>query len=392
MNRALDPSTTDSPLDTLPCALLGFDAGGRITTVNARLLALVGRNRRQVLGSRLDSLLTPGSAMFLRTYVLPLLMGHGQADEIALDLLHADGSDLSVLISARREGLGADAVVQFAILPAPRRTDHERELLRSKREAEQARAHLGRVNAELDRFAASAAHDLSEPTRKVRAFGDRLLHSQRSQIDPGDRDYLLRMLAAADRMQAMIDGLLLLSRTGQDRTHGPRLPLADVLAQVVADLDRHIVAAGAVLTVGELPAVDVDACAIGQVLQNLLGNAIKYRRDGVVPEIHVQGEWQQTGERPTWRLSVRDNGTGFAPEHASRLFEPFMRLHDKYKYPGAGLGLATSQRLARTLGGHLCAEGQCNEGATFTLTVPCQDLAAAPPADATAEPASRGSA
>jgi len=370
MNRALDPSTGDTSLDTLPCALLGFDAGGRITRVNARLLALVGRNRRQLLGSRLDTLLTPGSAMFLRTYVLPLLMGHGQADEIALDLQHADGSDLSVLISARREGLGAEASVQFAILPAPRRTDHERELQRSKREAEHARAHLARLNTHLDRFAASAAHDLSEPTRKVRAFGDRLMNSQRSQIHPDDRDYLQRMLAATERMEGMIEGLRLLAGTGPTREVGPRLALAEVVRQVLAELDRHIVAAGAEVIVGELPEIEVDASAVGQVLENLLSNAIKFRREGVVPEIGIQGGWQEPGDAPYWWLQVRDNGTGFAPEHATRLFEPFLRLHDKYKYPGAGLGLATSQRLAQGLGGHLGAESRPNEGASFTLTLP----------------------
>ena len=369
MNRALDRPAEDV-LDTLPCALLCFDGSGRVCGSNARLLALVGRNRRQVMGSRVDTLLTAGSAMFLRTYVLPLLMGHGQADEIALDLQHVDGSELPVLISARREGLGADAVVHCAILPAPRRTDHERDLQRARREAEHARNHLERANADLDRFAASAAHDLSEPTRKVRAFGDRLLHSQRSQLHPSDRDYVARMLAAAERMQGMIDGLLQLARTGQARQDGPRRPLAEVVRQALAEADRHITAAAAEVTVGELPDVDVDATAVGQVLQNLLTNAIKYRREGVMPQLHIEAGWLNPADAPTWWLRVSDNGTGFAPEHASRLFEPFLRLHDKHKYPGAGLGLATSQRLAQGLGGCLRAEGRPNEGATFTLTLP----------------------
>ena len=369
MNRALDRPAEDV-LDTLPCALLCFDGSGRVCGSNARLLALVGRNRRQVMGSRVDTLLTAGSAMFLRTYVLPLLMGHGQADEIALDLQHVDGSELPVLISARREGLGADAVVHCAILPAPRRTDHERDLQRARREAEHARNHLERANADLDRFAASAAHDLSEPTRKVRAFGDRLLHSQRSQLHPSDRDYVARMLAAAERMQGMIDGLLQLARTGQARQDGPRRPLAEVVRQALAEADRHITAAAAEVTVGELPDVDVDATAVGQVLQNLLTNAIKYRREGVVPQLHIEAGWLTPADAPTWWLRVSDNGTGFAPEHAQRLFEPFLRLHDKHKYPGAGLGLATSQRLAQGLGGCLRAEGRPNEGATFTLTLP----------------------
>lgn len=369
MNRALDAATNHSP-DSLPCALLCFDAWGRVCGANARLLDLVGRNRRQVSGARLDTLLTPGSVMFLRTYVLPLLMGHGQADEISLDLQHADGSELPVLISARREGLGAEAVVHCAILPAPRRTDHERELQRARREAEHARSHLERANADLDRFAASAAHDLSEPTRKVRAFGDRLLQSKRSQLHPDDRDYVQRMLAAAERMQGMIDGLLQLARTGQAREDGPRLPLADVVRQVLVDFDRHLTAAAAEVIVGNLPDVAVDATAVGQVLQNLLSNAIKYRREGVVPQLHIEGGWLEPADAPTWWLRVADNGTGFAPEHAQRLFEPFLRLHDKQKYPGAGLGLATSQRLAQGLGGCLRAEGRPGEGAAFTLTLP----------------------
>ncbi|GAB2670796.1 sensor histidine kinase [Arenimonas aestuarii] len=369
MNRALE-RPEDELLDTLPCALLRFDASGRVRACNARLLDLLGRNRRQVTGSRLDTLLTPGSTMFLRTYVLPLLMGRGQADEIALDLQHVDGSELPVLVSARREGLGADAVVHCAILPAPRRTDQERDLQRARREVERARGHLERANAELDRFAASAAHDLSEPTRKVRAFGDRLLHSQRSQLHPGDRDYVARMLAAAERMQGMIDGLHQLARSGQASEGRPRRQLAEVVSQVLGDFDRHITAAAAEVIVGELPDVDVDAVAVGQVLQNLLANAITYRRDGVVPEVQIEAGWLEPADAPTWWLRVRDNGTGFAPEHAVRLFEPFFRLHDKHKYPGAGLGLATSQRLARGLGGDLRAEGRPNEGASLTLTLP----------------------
>lgn len=369
MNRALDrPAGTT--LDTLPCALLSFDASGRVCAHNARLQQLLGRTPRQLKGSRLDTLLSPGSAMFLRTYVLPLLQGHGQADEISLDLLHADGSELPVLISARREGLGADAVVHCAVLPAPRRSDGGQELQRVRREAEHARRHLERANADLDRFAASAAHDLSEPTRKVRAFGDRLLHSQRSQLHPDDLDYVRRMLAAAERMQAMIDGLQQLSRTGAAREDGPRRPLAGVLRQVLDESDRHITAAAANVSVGDLPEVEVDASAVAQVLRNLLSNALKYRRDGVVPELRIDGGWLGQAEAPTWWLRLRDNGTGFAPEHAHRLFEPFLRLHDKQKYPGAGLGLATSQRLAQGLGGSLSAEGRPNDGASFTLTLP----------------------
>ena len=143
-----------------------------------------------------------------------------------------------------------------------------------------------------------------------------------------------------------------------------------MVRQALAEADRHITAAAAEVTVGELPDVDVDATAVGQVLQNLLTNAIKYRREGVMPQLHIEAGWLNPADAPTWWLRVSDNGTGFAPKHACRLFEPFLRLHDKHKYPGAGLGLATSQRLAQGLGGSLRAEGRPNEGASFTLPLP----------------------
>jgi signal transduction histidine kinase len=375
MNQALTEPLAFGA-DALPCALLRFDARGRVRGGNARLLALLGRSRKQLLAARVDQLLTPGSAMFLHTYVLPLLQGHGQADEIGLELVHADGSVVPVLVSANRSGHGADAEISCAVLPAPRRASDERELQRARLEATQAREHLARANAELEAFAARAAHDLAEPVRKLQAFGERLAGSPRSQLDPADRDYLERMLKAAARMQALVDGLVGLSRSRTPAPPEAPRPLARVLAAVLDDLARHVAAAGADVRVGELPDVAVDPATVARLLHPLLDNALKFRREGVAHVVRIEGGRQggdATGaeaDPPRWWLAVHDNGTGFAPEQAHRLFEPFLRLHDKFKYPGAGLGLATSQRLAQALGGRIDAEGQAGEGARFTLTLP----------------------
>lgn len=369
MNQAL-PTDLAFAVDTLPCALLRFDAGGRVRGGNARLLALLGRNRKQLLAARVDQLLTPGSAMFLRTYVLPLLQGHGQADEISLELVHADGSALPVLISANWQGQGTEAEICCAVLPAPRRANDERELQRARLEARQAREHLARANADLERFAARAAHDLAEPTRKLQAFGERLASSPRSTLDATDRDYLERMLKAAARMQAMVDGLVDLSQSAPPAGTNEAQPLARVLTSALDHLARHVAAAGADVRVGELPGVAVDPATVGRLLHQLLDNALKFRREGVAHVVRIEGGWQESSETPGWWLAVHDTGTGFAPEHAHRLFEPFLRLHDKFKYPGAGLGLATSQRLALALGGRIDAEGRPGEGANFTLRLP----------------------
>lgn len=375
MNQAL-PDPLAFAADALPCALLRFDARGRVRGGNARLLALLGRSQKQLLAARMDQLLTPGSAMFLHTYVLPLLQGHGQADEIGLELVHADGSVVPVLVSANRSGQGADAEISCAVLPAPRRANDERELQRARHEARQAREHLARANADLETFAARAAHDLAEPTRKLQAFGERLASSTRSQLDPADRDYLERMLKAAARMQGMVDGLVGLSRSGTPAGTGEARPLASVLSSVLDDLARHVAAAGADVRVGELPGVAVEPATVGRLLHALLDNALKFRREGVAHCVRIEGGWLDAAgdgpgtDAPRWWLAVHDNGTGFAPEQAHRLFEPFLRLHDKFKYPGAGLGLATSQRLAKALGGHIEAEGRPGEGARFRLELP----------------------
>lgn len=369
MNQALSPELSFA-VDTLPCALLRFDAGGRVRGGNARLLALLGRNRKQLLAARVDQLLTPGSAMFLRTYVLPLLQGHGQADEISLELVHADGSALPVLISANWSGQGADAEICCAVMPSPRRADHERELQRAQLEARQAREHLARANADLERLAARAAHDLAEPTRKLQAFGERLASSPRSMLDATDRDYLGRMLKAAARMQAMVDGLVDLSQSALPPATDPAQPLARVLSAALDQLARHVAAAGADVRVGELPGAAVNPGPVGRLLRQLLDNALKFRREGVPHVVRIEGGWVEGADTPTWWLAVHDNGTGFPPEQAHRLFEPFLRLHDKFKYPGAGLGLATSQRLAQAMGGGIEAEGRPGEGASFTLRLP----------------------
>lgn len=369
MNQALSAEPAFAA-DTLPCALLRFDAGGRVHGGNARLLALLGRSRKQLLAARVDQLLTPGSAMFLRTYLQPLLQGHGQADGISLELVHADGGALPVIISASWQGQGSEAEICFAVMPAPRRTGHEHDLERARLEARQAREHLARANADLERFAARAAHDLAEPTRKLMAFGERLASSPRSTLDASDRDYLERMLKAAARMQGLVDGLVDLSRSAPPAAPGEPEPLASVLARVLDGLARHVAAAGADVRVGELPDVAVDPATVGRLLHHLLDNALKFRREGEAHAVRIEGGWRPGAETPAWWLAVHDNGTGFPPEQAHRLFEPFLRLHDKFKYPGAGLGLATSQRLAQALGGGIEAEGRPGEGASFTLRLP----------------------
>lgn len=237
---------------------------------------------------------------------------------------------------------------------------------RAERRLTETAAELARSNAELEQFATVASHDLQEPLRKIQMFSQMLEQAEVGQLSDRGRDYTRRMAAAAARMQSLIDDLLALSRVTTQT--GPRVTvdLEQLAHQVVSDLEASIAEAGASLTIGpDLPTVRADPRQMTQMLQNLLSNAIKFRRDGVTPEIRLSGE-----VRPGRALiCVEDNGTGFDPRHAQRVFAVFERLHPR-SYPGTGIGLAIVKRIVDQLGGSIEVESEPGRGTTFRVELP----------------------
>jgi light-regulated signal transduction histidine kinase (bacteriophytochrome) len=226
---------------------------------------------------------------------------------------------------------------------------------------------LERSNRELQDFASIASHDLQEPLRKIRAFGDRLATGHGASLDVSGQDYLARMTAAAARMQSLIDDLLAYSRVATQSRAVERVSLAETVADVLGDLEQRIAETqGTVQIIGSLPAVDADPWQLRQLLQNLLGNALKYRRPGVQPQVRVSCVEMPQG----WTIQVSDNGIGFPQEQATRIFAPFQRLHGRGEYEGTGMGLAICRRIVERHGGTIAARGQAGEGAEFTVTLP----------------------
>lgn len=237
-------------------------------------------------------------------------------------------------------------------------------------------AELARSNSELEQFASIASHDLQEPLRKVRTFTQELSLTESEQLSERGRDYLERANAAAERMQRLIEDLLKFSRVA---THGrPFEPvdLGQVTGEVLRDLELEVSRAGAVVEVGKLPTVLADELQMRQLMQNLISNALKFRREGVTPRVEVEAR----GSEDQLRLIVRDNGIGFEPEYATRIFRVFERLHGRGRYPGTGIGLALCRKIAERHGGTIVAESQLGEGSTFTVILP---LRAAEPATTT---------
>jgi light-regulated signal transduction histidine kinase (bacteriophytochrome) len=229
-----------------------------------------------------------------------------------------------------------------------------------------------------------ASHDLQEPLRKIQAFGDRLKTRVADHLTPEASDYLSRMQSAAARMQGLIDGLLMYSRVLTRAQPFTQVALATVVKEVVEDLEVRIEKTGASVQVGDLPSIEADALQIRQLLQNLIGNALKFQPAGNKPQVSISARiisgarWanESTGstelltKRKMCELSVSDNGIGFDETYLKRLFVVFQRLHSRSEFEGTGIGLAVCRKIATRHGGFITARSKPGEGATFLVLLP----------------------
>jgi len=230
---------------------------------------------------------------------------------------------------------------------------------------------LTRSNAELEQFAFVASHDLQEPLRKIRAFGDRLKTKCASVLPVEGADYLDRMQNASARMQTLINDLLTFSRVISRTEPFVTVDLAQVTHEVLSDLEVRIERTGATVEVGDLPKIDADPMQIRQLLQNLIGNALKFHLPEAKPIVKVQSEIVDGGwDGPVCRLTIKDNGIGFEEKYLDKIFAVFQRLHGRQEYEGTGIGLAVCRRIVDRHKGNITAKSTPGEGATFIIHLP----------------------
>jgi PAS domain S-box-containing protein len=236
-----------------------------------------------------------------------------------------------------------------------------------KRHEEALAAHakeLERSNAELEQFAYVASHDLQEPLRMVASYCQLLQRRYKGKLDQDADEFIGYAVEGAGRMQRMINDLLTYSRVGR-RAAMARLPLAEAVAGAVANLQAAIADTGATVEAGELPVIVGDKLLLTQLLQNLVGNALKFRGEEPV-RVRVEA----TREEAFWRIAVSDNGIGIAPEYQHKIFLIFQRLHDRGKYPGTGIGLAICKKVVEHHGGRIWVESEPGQGSRFCFTLP----------------------
>jgi light-regulated signal transduction histidine kinase (bacteriophytochrome) len=253
------------------------------------------------------------------------------------------------------------------------------------------RAHLEEVEKkvleqtrEFQEFAYAVSHDLQEPLRKVSAFGDRLRDKCAPQLREEGLDYLTRMQDATKRMSVLINDLLELSRVSTKAKAPVPVNLNTIAAEVLSDLEVQVENAKGKVEIGALPTIDADPTQMRQLFQNLIGNALKFRKKDVAPLIKVTAEQvanpasfedDDGGGGRYWQIKVQDNGIGFENKYSEKIFEVFQRLHGRSEYQGSGIGLALCRKIVARHNGSLTAEATPGVGAAFLITVPESTLA-----------------
>jgi PAS domain S-box-containing protein len=343
------------------------DSEGRITAWNHGAELMYGYSEAEALAMSIERLTAPGKVDEQRDIVCRLVAGEA-ITSFETQRVTNDGRILDVwmtvtkLVDKAGKPIGI-ASTERDITQRKRAEEKQREEL--ERRVEQRTAALERSNKELEQFAYVASHDLQEPLRMVASYTQLLEHRYKDQLDDTAREFMKFAVDGASRMQRLINDLLAYSRVQTNAGEFETVDLNHILGQARTNLATAIEESGALVTNDELPNVMADPAQLLSVLQNLIGNAVKFHGEGL-PHVHVAA--RETDDEIA--VSVRDNGIGIRKEHQERIFQIFQRLHNRTDYPGTGIGLALCERIVARHGGRIWVESEEGKGATFMFTLP----------------------
>jgi light-regulated signal transduction histidine kinase (bacteriophytochrome) len=231
-------------------------------------------------------------------------------------------------------------------------------------------ARLGQLNRELEEFAFIASHDLQEPLRKIETFSDMVKKRGGPRLDKTSQDYLDRVIKSASHMRHLLGDLLKLSKIITELKPFHAIDLFSIVKEVREVFEAPLKETGGRIEVDKMPVIEADETQLRQLFQNLFGNALKFR-DQNKPLIRVYGHVADHG---FYEIFVKDNGIGFDPEFAERIFIPFERLHGRNEYEGTGMGLAICRKIVERHGGTIRAESEPGKGSTFIIKLPLKQV------------------
>ncbi|TMI20094.1 MAG: PAS domain S-box protein, partial [Betaproteobacteria bacterium] len=331
------------------------DLSGRFMKVNRRLCEILGYGEQELIGRPVKEISHPEDRNLTDSQRMRVRSGEKPSVRFEKRYLRKSGAivwvDLSVALACDASGVPQYEIALFDDITE-----------RKKAEAALREAHeeLKRSNAELEQFAYVASHDLQEPLRMVSSYTQLLMRRYGDKLDGDAKEFTAFIVDGATRMKQLIEDLLAYSRVGtRDKNFKP-VDAESSLKRALTNLRAAIQDSGATVTQDKLPTIPCDEVQLAQLFQNLIGNALKFRKPDVAPAVHV-GAAEQGAE---WEFMVRDNGIGIEPQYFERIFMVFQRLHDKGEYPGTGIGLAIVKKVVERHGGRIWVQSQPGAGTT----------------------------
>jgi PAS domain S-box-containing protein len=349
-------------LEAAPDAMVVVNQGGEIVLLNLQAEKQFGYHRDELVGQHVKNIIPEGFAERLLADGLRSVedaLAQQIGTGIELTGRRKNGSDFPIEIMLSPLESTEGTLVTAAIRDITERKKSEEHLVKTVGE-------LKRSNDELQQFAYVASHDLQEPLRMVASYTQLLAKRYKGRLDSDADEFIAYAVDGSNRMQALIQDLLVYSRAGTKGKALCEIFGEDALKEALTNLHAMIEESGAVVTHDSLPAITTDGTQLVQIFQNLVGNAIKYR-GAEVPHVHVSAT--KNGDKE-WVFSVRDNGLGIDPQYFEKIFILFQRLHGRQEFKGTGIGLAICKKMLERLGGRIWVESQPEEGSTFYFALP----------------------
>ena len=352
--------------ETAPCGYLSTDKNGRILRSNRTFAAWIGVDGQALVAKRFSDLLSIGGKIYYETHFAPMLHMQGRFNEVALDIVTASGDRIPVLVNAveRHDAEGRPAFIRFTLFVAEERRSYEKGLL-EQRDVARATVEVQRQDAELrEQFIAVLGHDLRNPLASI-ASGVRMLAKE--TLSERGRMVLQLMDGSVVRAAGLIDNILDFARGrlggGITLTRNAEEPLSPVLQQVVAELQSIAPERRVETRYGIVEPIDCDRVRIGQLLSNLLGNALTHGAESEPVKVDASTTHEAL------KISVANAGAPIPQVKLERLFQPFFRGDDRVRHQGLGLGLHIASEIARAHGGTLDVKSDDQE-TRFTFTMP----------------------
>ena len=348
-------------------AIISKTRDGRITSWNAAAERIFGYPAEEILGKSI-TVLAPPDRLDEERQILTRVAAGEPLENYETIRVRKDGKHINVALTVSPIRDAQGGIVEIASI--------NRDITHQKQVEQEIRVYMAKLeqsNRDLESFASIASHDLQEPLRKVRAFGERLKVKYGDKFDEIGSDYLQRIQSAAQRMQDLVESLLTYSRVTTKAQPFTPVALKEIVRDVLTDLEVRIEQTGGSVQVSDLPTIEADPSQMRQLFQNLIANALKFHAEGKpIVKICSQLAEHPSSEGTWYHLFVEDNGIGFNEKHLDRIFAPFQRLHGRDEYEGTGMGLAICQKIVERHGGSITARSEPGKGATFIITLPSQ--------------------